>query len=81
VKLPRNISGHKLAHLLERYGYSIARQTGSHFRLTSNIMDREHHITIPRHDFLKVGTLTSILNEISEYLGKDKNTIVGELFQ
>jgi predicted RNA binding protein YcfA (HicA-like mRNA interferase family) len=80
VKLPRDISGEELAQILKRYGYRITRQTGSHIRLTSTVKDTEHHITIPRHKPLKVGTLSSILNEVADYLELDKNTLVTKLF-
>jgi len=49
VKFPRDISGEELARILERHGYKITRQTGSHIRLTSTIKGTEHHVTIPRH--------------------------------
>ncbi len=35
MKLPRDMGGEQLAALLDRYGYKITRQTGSHMRLTS----------------------------------------------
>jgi predicted RNA binding protein YcfA (HicA-like mRNA interferase family) len=81
VKIPRDISGQRLAYLLEQYGYRITRQTGSHLRLTSNVMNREHSITIPKHEFIKIGTLTGILNEVSEYLEMDKRTLIEKLFK
>jgi predicted RNA binding protein YcfA (HicA-like mRNA interferase family) len=49
LKLPRDLSGEKLARLLHRFGYEITRQTGSHMRLTSAIKNFEHHLTIPAH--------------------------------
>jgi predicted RNA binding protein YcfA (HicA-like mRNA interferase family) len=60
VRLPRDISGEDLARLLKRYGYQTTRQTGSHMRLTSTHRGDEHHITIPRHKSLRVGTLIPI---------------------
>lgn len=60
-KLPRDISGEALAKLLKSYGYEITRMTGSHLRLTSKYMGKEHHITIPAHDNLKIGTLSNII--------------------
>lgn len=48
MKLPRDISGTGLAKAIERYGYKISRQTGSHLRLTTRL-GGEHHITIPAH--------------------------------
>ena len=79
MKLPRDIGGEELAKLLKKYGYSISRQSGSHLRLTSTIKG-EHHLTIPKHTSLKIGTLNNILNDISIHLKIDKQTIVNELF-
>jgi predicted RNA binding protein YcfA (HicA-like mRNA interferase family) len=79
MKLPRDVGGVELARLLARYGYKITRQTGSHMRLTS-MLKGEHHITIPRHKPLKVGTLNGILSDIALYLEKDKQILIDELF-
>ena len=57
MKLPRDLNGENLAKLLKKYGYEITRQTGSHIRLITPKLKREHHITIPRHKELKLGTL------------------------
>jgi len=80
VKLPRDLSGLALAHLLRRHGYEITRQTGSHLRLTSNLRGTQHHITIPSHDALKVGTLSAILADVAAYLEIDRTTLVEDLF-
>ncbi len=80
MKLPRDLSGSQLAHLLRRRGYEITRQTGSHLRLTSRIKSAEHHITIPVHDALKVGTLSAILSDVAAYLEIDRNALVEDLF-
>ena len=80
MKLPRDMGGEELAALLGRYGYKITRQTGSHMRLTSNSKGFEHHITIPRHKPLRVGTLGSIVNEIAVYLEIEHQKLAQELF-
>jgi predicted RNA binding protein YcfA (HicA-like mRNA interferase family) len=80
MKLPRNMGGEELATLLGRYGYHITRQTGSHIRLTSTYKGTEHHLTVPSHKSLKVGTLSSIVNEIAAYLKMDKQTLIDNLF-
>lgn len=80
MKLPRNIGGEKLCHLLEPYGYALIRQTGSHIRMTSTARNEEHHITVPRHSPLKVGTLNQIISEIASYLGMDKKELIEKLF-
>lgn len=66
MKLPRDISGLSLAKALKALGYEITRQSGSHIRLTTAV-NGEHHITIPAHDPLKIGTLASILADIARH--------------
>ena len=80
MKLPRDIDGEELARKLDKYGYKITRQTGSHIRLTSTVKGAEHHITIPAHNPLKIGTLSSILNEVASYLEMDRKTLIEKLF-
>jgi len=67
MKLPRNLSGQDLVHLLKKYGYIVTRQTGSHIRLTTE-RNGIHHLTIPAHDPLRVGTLAKILTEVAIHL-------------
>ena len=80
MKLPRDIGGEELATLLSRYGYRISRQTESHLRIGSSIKGVEHHLTIPKHKLLKVGTLSAILSDVAGYLETDKRDLVSELF-
>jgi len=80
VRLPRDVSGERLAASLGRYGYETSRQTGSHMRLTSTVRGREHHITIPRHGALRVGTLNSILSEVASYLELSREVLIEALF-
>ena len=79
MKIPRDISGEKLTKLLKKYGFNISRQTGSHIRLTTTTKG-EHHITIPNHKYIKIGTLNNILTDIANYLKIDKQAIIKELF-
>lgn len=79
MKLPRDISGRELANLLARFGYSVTRQTGSHLRLTTQISG-EHHLTIPAHSSLRVGTLSAILNEAAVHLKRDRSDLIRELW-
>lgn len=66
--------------LLRRYGYEQTRQTGSHMRLTTTMRGAEHHITIPKHDSLRIGTLRGILEDIAEYLGESREVLAETLF-
>ena len=81
MKLPRDITGTQLAHALGRYGYAVTRQTGSHLRLTSTHKGTEHHVTIPDHDSLKIGTLSAILRDVATYLEMDRAALLEALFK
>ncbi|MHB8619725.1 MAG: type II toxin-antitoxin system HicA family toxin [Chloroflexota bacterium] len=80
MRLPRDLSGARLAAVLGRYGYEQTRQTGSHLRLTTTVRGHEHHITIPNHDALRVGTLSGILEDVAAYLGESRDKVAEELF-
>lgn len=63
----------------KKFGYEITRQKGSHIRLTTQ-EPSEHHITIPNHVPLKVGTLSAILSDIAEHFGIEKEELMEILF-
>jgi len=79
MKVPRDIRGEHLAKLLGKYDYVVTRQTGSHIRLTRTTKE-EHHITIPKHKTLKIGTLNSIIKDVGENLRKSKEELFADLF-
>ncbi len=79
MKLPRDITGLELARALSRFGYIIQRQTGSHIRLTRSV-PTEHHVTVPAHNPLKIGTLNAILKDVGEAVGLDRAGLIRELF-
>lgn len=76
---PRNISGQDLIKLLGKFGYQIVRQKGSHVRLSCVKRGNTHHITIPNHDPLKLGTLNSILSEVGAFLQISKEELISQL--
>jgi predicted RNA binding protein YcfA (HicA-like mRNA interferase family) len=80
MKLPRNIDGDELGSLLNRYGYRIDHQTGSHPRLSAVISGKTHDLTIPRHKPLRVGTLHEILKDVAEHQKISRDKIIAELF-
>ena len=54
------------AKAIKKLGYEVTRQTGSHLRLTT-FESGQHHVTVPRHTPLRVGTLASILDSIATH--------------
>ena len=79
MRLPRDLSGRDLARALRRYGYAVTRETGSHMRLTTP-QGGEHHVTIPDHANLRVGTLASILGDVADHLHIERTALASELF-
>ena len=79
MKLPRDISGGALARALERFGYQVTREAGSHLRLTTQERG-EHHLTIPDHKTLRVGTLAAILGEVAVHFQVERAEVVRRLF-
>jgi predicted RNA binding protein YcfA (HicA-like mRNA interferase family) len=80
LRLPRDLSGAELASRLSVYGYRMTRQTGSHIRLTALLKGHEHHVTVPAHRALRVGTLSAIVNEVARFLEIDREKLAGDLF-
>ena len=79
MKLPRDVSGMELAKALRRLGYEISHQTGSHVRLTTH-RGGEHHLTVPAHETIRVGTLSAILRSVSEHHQLSREELLNELF-
>ncbi|MEO8819843.1 MAG: type II toxin-antitoxin system HicA family toxin [Ginsengibacter sp.] len=79
MRIPRDISSNELIKLLKKFGYEISRQKGSHIRLTT-FLEGEHHVTIPNHNPIRLGTLSSILFEVADHFKKTKEEITNEIF-
>ncbi len=64
---------------LAELGYRVTRQTGSHLRLTT--LERgEHHVTVPRHGTLRVGTLAGVLGDVAQHFGLTREALAERLF-
>jgi predicted RNA binding protein YcfA (HicA-like mRNA interferase family) len=79
MRLPRDITGNDLAKTLVRLGYNLSRQTGSHIRLFT-VENGEHHITIPAHNPLKIGTLSAILSDLQSHHKLTREELLQRLF-
>ena len=78
MKLPRDVTADRLIRGLQRLGYNVVRQKGSHVRLHAD-GPPPHSITVPFHKPLKTGTLHSILVEVARARGLDIESIAGLL--
>ena len=76
MRIPRDLEGKKLIRRLGKLGYEQTRQSGSHVRLTRASEEGEHHVTIPLHSPLRVGTLNAILGDVADHLGMSKDDLI-----
>ena len=80
MKVPRDVSGAELAKQLRVFGYEVSRQAGSHLRVTTT-QGGEHHVTIPRHDPIKLGTLAGILGDVAEHFKLSRDEVIERIFR
>lgn len=80
MKLPRDLSGDALIRALKKFGYQTTRQSGSHIRITSTVKGSEHHVTVPAHRQLTIGTLSQILGDVANYLVISRDELINRLF-
>jgi predicted RNA binding protein YcfA (HicA-like mRNA interferase family) len=64
---------------LLQLGYSVTRQTGSRLCLTACEYG-EHHLTIPLHSPLRIGTLSAILADVSTHFNLTREQQLQNLF-
>ncbi|MFZ3140551.1 type II toxin-antitoxin system HicA family toxin [Polaromonas sp.] len=74
MRLPRDLTGAQLIRALGKLGYQPTRQTGSHVRLTCE-SPAQHHITVPLHDPLRIGTLAAILSAVADAHGVTRDEL------
>ena len=79
MKLPRDLTGRDLLRMLSVFGYVVTRQTGSHIRATTT-QGGEHHITVPDHRPLRVGTMAAVLGDVAAHVGRSREEVVRQLF-
>lgn len=82
MRIPRDLSGADLIKRLIRFGYAVTRQTGSYIRLTSQDIGQlngQHHVTIPNHDPLRIGTLAAILDSVAAHHGLTREDLLRRL--
>ena len=79
MKIPRNISGKELVKVLKVFGYEVVRQNGSHLTVTTE-MNGQHHLAIPNHDSIKIGTFNGIINRVALHFNLDKQEVLKNYF-
>jgi hypothetical protein len=72
MKLPRDLTGAQLIKALEKLDYRPTRQTC--------LLSREHYLTVPLHDPLRIGTLTAILADVTAHHDTTRVALMARLF-
>ena len=80
MKTPRDLSGIELINALGVFGYTRVRQTGSHVQLVTQ-QRGEHHLTVPLHSPLRIGTLNAIVKLVAEHFDLSKNDVLDRLLK
>ena len=78
MKLPRGVRADRVIRALERLGYGVIHQKGSHLRLRHDGPPL-HTITVPMHNPLKTGTLHGILSEVAQMRSIPLESIAAQL--
>jgi predicted RNA binding protein YcfA (HicA-like mRNA interferase family) len=79
MKLPRDVSGERLAGALCRsWQYTRVHQSGSHIILETGNPSHQR-IAVPDHSTLRIGTFNSILRAVSSHKGVTREAIVATL--
>ena len=71
--------GAQMVRALNTLGYSPTRQTGRNARLTCE-SPAQHHITVPLHDALRIGTLAAVLTAVADAHGLTRDELLQRLF-
>ncbi len=79
MRLPRDVDGEQLVKALKQFGYAPTRQTDSHVRLSTQ-EHGEHHVTLPMHKPIRVGTLAAILSDVATHLTMSREELLRKLF-
>lgn len=79
MKIPRDVSGERLAALLcRKWQYAKVHQIGSHIILQTE-EPTHHRIAIPDHHPLRLGTFNSILRTIARHKRVERDAIIADL--
>ncbi len=79
MRIPRDLSGGDLVKALRQVGYATVRQTGSHIRMVTT--ERcQHHVTVPNHNPIKIGTLSGVLGDVAAHLEISRDELARRLF-
>ncbi len=63
MRVPSSLSYREIVRALQRDGWVVVRQRGSHIRLQKHLRERTLKLTVPAHHTVKRSTLGQILKQ------------------
>ena len=79
MKIPRGVSGERLAQVLCRHWHYVkVHQSGSHIILETS-EPFPQRVSVPNHDAIRVGTFNSILRTVSDHKRVTREAIITTL--
>jgi predicted RNA binding protein YcfA (HicA-like mRNA interferase family) len=79
MKLPRDVSGERLAGVLCRqWQYRRVHQSGSHIIIETDEPSQQR-IAVPNHVTLRIGTFHSILKAVASHKGVSREAVLEAL--
>lgn len=70
------VSYKELLKLLNKLGYDVECQRGSHIRMKKQMPTGHHSVTVPAHREIAKGTLSDILDKVSIYTQVSKDHLI-----
>lgn len=68
----RRLSGDEVIAILERFGFRVVAQRGSHVKLRRSTPHGDQSLTIPRHRQLDPGTLRAIFRQACRFVPEEE---------
>ena len=64
----KRLSGLEVVKILEKFGFNVHSQRGSHIKMRRTTEDGKETLTIPNHKQLSKGTCRAIVKQASRYI-------------
>jgi len=68
---PKRLSGLDIIHILERFGFAVENQRGSHVKLSRSERGGKQVLLISKHKELKTGAVVGIFRQATRYIPED----------
>ena len=68
----KTLSAQEIINFLDRQGFFIDRQRGSHIVIVRKLLSVKQVLTIPNHSEIDKGTLKAIYNQVKKFIPEEE---------